>query len=64
MYGFYLAMGMGYGLLESMGYGFEFPAYQLGGSKIVWVTGEYALPGLWVMRELTVDTIVVIKVLS
>jgi len=46
MYGFYLAMGMGYG--------FEFPAYQLGGSKIVWVTGEYGLSGLWVMRELTV----------
>ncbi|KAF8219456.1 hypothetical protein L208DRAFT_1339936 [Tricholoma matsutake] len=37
-----------------MGYGFEFPAYQLGGSKIVWVMGEYGLLGLWVMRELTV----------
>jgi hypothetical protein len=54
MYGFYLATGMGYGLLGSMGYGFEFPAYQLGGSKIVWVMGEYGLSGLWVMRESTV----------
>ena len=45
---------MGYGLLGSMGYGFDFPAYQLGGSKNVWVMGEYGLSGLWVMRESTV----------
>ena len=56
MYGFYLATGMGYGLLGSMGYGFEFPAYQLGGSKILWVMGEYGLSELWVMRELTVSS--------
>ena len=30
-------------------------AYQLGGSKNVWVTGEYGLLGLWVMRESTVS---------
>ncbi|KAF8230398.1 hypothetical protein L208DRAFT_1400623 [Tricholoma matsutake] len=55
MYGFYLAIGMGYGILGSMGYGFEFPAYQLGGSKILWVMGEYGLSELWVMRESTVS---------
>ena len=45
---------MGYGLLGSMGCGFKFPAYQLGGSKVLWVMGEYGLSELWVMRELTV----------
>jgi hypothetical protein len=39
-----------------MGYGFKSPAYQLGGSKNVWVTREYGLSGLWVMRESTVST--------
>ncbi|KAF8231189.1 hypothetical protein L208DRAFT_1061442, partial [Tricholoma matsutake] len=47
-------ISMGYGILGSMGYGFEFPAYQLGGSKILWVMGEYGLSELWVMRESTV----------
>ena len=45
---------MGYGVSGSMGYGFKSPAYQLGGSKNVWVTREYGLSGLWVMRESTV----------
>ena len=48
---------MGYGVLGSMGYGFEFPAYRLGGSEILWVMGEYGLSELWVMRELTLLTI-------
>jgi hypothetical protein len=46
MYGFCLKKGMGYG--------FKSPAYQLGGSKNVWVTREYGLSGLWVMRDSTV----------
>ena len=46
MYGFCLAIGMGYG--------FKFPAFQLGGSKDLWVIGKYGLSGLWVMRESTV----------
>ena len=54
MYGFCLKKGMGYGVSGSMGYGFKSPAYQLGGSKILWVMGEYGLSELWVMRELTV----------
>ena len=56
MYGFCLEKGMGYGVSGSMGYEFKSPAYQLGGSKNVWVTREYGLllSGLWVMRESTV----------
>jgi 1,2-phenylacetyl-CoA epoxidase PaaB subunit len=54
MYGFCLEKGMGYGVSGSMGYGFKSPAYQLGGSKNVWVTREYGLSGLWVIRESTV----------
>ena len=56
MYGFFLTKGMGYGVLESMGYGFHFPAHQLDGSKILWGMREYGLPGVWVKRELTVLT--------
>ncbi|KAF8234462.1 hypothetical protein L208DRAFT_1261410, partial [Tricholoma matsutake] len=40
-----------------MGYGFEIPAYRLGGSKILWVMGEYGLSGVWVKRVSTVTTI-------
>jgi hypothetical protein len=50
---------MGYGILGSMGYGFKFPAYQLGGSEILWVMGEYGLSELWVMRESTVPHYVI-----
>ncbi|KAF8239650.1 hypothetical protein L208DRAFT_1236098 [Tricholoma matsutake] len=45
---------MGYWVLESMGYGFHFPTYQLGSSKILWGMGEYGLPGVWVKRVSTV----------
>jgi hypothetical protein len=45
---------MGYWVLESMGYGFHFPAYRLGSSKILWGMGEYGLPGVWVKRVSTV----------
>ncbi|KAH9012126.1 hypothetical protein EDB85DRAFT_2224075 [Lactarius pseudohatsudake] len=46
--------GMVYWLLESMGYAHKIPAYQLGGWEWVWVTGEYGLSGVWVIRESTV----------
>jgi hypothetical protein len=42
------------GYQRVMGYGFEIPAYQLGGLKILWVMGEYGLPGVWVKRVSTV----------
>ncbi|KAF8229623.1 hypothetical protein L208DRAFT_1285763 [Tricholoma matsutake] len=54
MYGFCLVKGVGYWVLESMSYGFHFPAYQLGSSKILWVMREYGLPGVWVKRVSTV----------
>ncbi|KAF8240720.1 hypothetical protein L208DRAFT_1231939, partial [Tricholoma matsutake] len=54
MYGFCLGKGMGHWVLESMGYGFHFPAYQLSSSKILWGMGEYGLPGVCVKRVLTV----------
>jgi len=56
MSGFCLEKGMGYGVSGSMSYGLKSPAYQLGGSKNVWVIREYGLSGLWVMRESTVIT--------
>ena len=37
-----------------MGYGFKFPAYRLGGPKILWIMGEYGLSGPWIKRESTV----------
>jgi hypothetical protein len=48
---------MGYGVSGSMGYEFKSPAYQLGGSKNVWLTREYGLSGPWVMRESTVHSL-------
>ena len=47
--------GMGYWLLESMGYGHKIPANQPGSHENVWVTGEYGLSGVWIIGELTVD---------
>ena len=52
--GFSSEKAMGYGVLESMGYGFHFPAHRLGGSKNLWGMREYGLPGVWVKRESTV----------
>jgi hypothetical protein len=46
--------GMGYWLLESMGYGHKIPANQLGRQENVWVTREYGLSGVWIIRESTV----------
>ena len=46
--------GMGYWLLESMGYGHKIPANQPGSHENVWVTGEYGLSGVWIIGELTV----------
>ncbi|PBK93844.1 hypothetical protein ARMGADRAFT_1029721 [Armillaria gallica] len=37
-----------------MGYGINFPANEVGGSKNLWGMGEYGLRGIWVMREATV----------
>ncbi|KAF8223468.1 hypothetical protein L208DRAFT_1316665 [Tricholoma matsutake] len=48
---------MGYWVLESMSYGFHFPAYQLGSSKILWGMREYGLPGVWVKRVSTVQLV-------
>ncbi|KAF8233262.1 hypothetical protein L208DRAFT_1267639, partial [Tricholoma matsutake] len=42
------------GYQRVMGYGFEIPTYRLGGSKILWVMGEYGLSGVWVKRVSTV----------
>ena len=39
-----------------MGYGCKFPANELGKSKNLWVVREYGLYGVWVTRELTVDS--------
>ena len=49
-----LQKGMGYWVLESMGYASKIPANQLGSQENVWVIGEYGLSEVWVMRELTV----------
>ena len=46
---------MGYGVAWGMGHWFKSPAYQLGGSKNVWVTREYGLSGVWVKRVMTVS---------
>ncbi len=43
---------MGYG--RGMGYGINFPANKVGGSKNLWSMGMYGLQGIWVMREATV----------
>jgi hypothetical protein len=45
---------MCYWLLESMGYAYKIPAYQLGKWENVWVIREYGLSRVWIMRELTV----------
>ena len=37
-----------------MGYGFDFPAYQIGGHKIVWDFGGYGLVRVWVKAVTTV----------
>ncbi|TBU27006.1 hypothetical protein BD311DRAFT_666423, partial [Dichomitus squalens] len=37
-----------------MGYGVEFPLSRLGKAKILWVSGVYGLPGVWVRRVSTV----------
>ena len=39
-----------------MGYGCKIPANQLGKWKKVWVRREYGLCGVWVTRELTVNS--------
>ena len=38
-----------------MGYGVQFPAYQIGGSKMLWDKRSYGLSEVWVMRESTVE---------
>ena len=43
------------GLQEVMGYGMQFPAYQIGGSKMLWDKRGYGLSGVWVKRESSVD---------
>ena len=42
------------GYYRFMGYGYEIPANQLGGSKILWVFAGYGLSQVWVMTGLTV----------
>ncbi|TBU48911.1 hypothetical protein BD309DRAFT_852859, partial [Dichomitus squalens] len=39
-----------------MGYGVEFPLSRLGKAKILWVSGVYGLPGVWVRRVSTVPS--------
>jgi hypothetical protein len=52
--GFALKKAWVIGYQRVMGYGFEIPTYQLGGSKILWGIGEYGLSGVWVKRVSTV----------
>ncbi|TBU36683.1 hypothetical protein BD309DRAFT_877897, partial [Dichomitus squalens] len=40
-----------------MGYGVEFPLSRLGKAKILWVSGVYGLPGVWVRRVSTVPPV-------
>ena len=47
-----------------MGYGVEFPAYQIGGSKMLWDKRGYGLSEVWVMRESTVHLFAYFKVSS
>ena len=54
MYGIFGRNTMGYGVWESMGYGFEFPANQLGNSKILWGITEYGFSQVWDKTEATV----------
>ena len=42
------------GFQEVMGYGMQFPAYQIGGSKMLWDKRGYGLSEVWVKRESTV----------
>ncbi|PBL03059.1 hypothetical protein ARMGADRAFT_1093696 [Armillaria gallica] len=37
-----------------MGYGTDFPANEVGGTKNLWGMGEYGLREVWVRREATV----------
>ena len=57
MYGFLPARGMGYGVLEAMGYGLNFPANQLGGRDFLWGITGYGLVRLWDMTVSTVQDI-------
>jgi hypothetical protein len=43
------------GFQEVMGYGMQFPAYQIGGSKMLWDKRGYGLSEVWVKRESTVS---------
>ena len=42
------------GFQEFMGYGMQFPAYQIGGCKMLWDKRGYGLSEVWVKRESTV----------
>ena len=55
MYGFLPARGMGYGVLEAMGYGLNFPANQLGGWDFLWGITGYGVSHIWVIAGSTVD---------
>ena len=57
MYGFYPPKGMGYGILEVMGYGLHFPANQLGGRQNLWPITGYGVSQVWVMAGSTVVVI-------
>ena len=54
MYGFLPARGMGYGVLEAMGYGLNFPANQLGGWDFLWGITGYGVSHIWVIAGSTV----------
>ena len=54
MYGFLPARGMGYGVLEAMGYGLNFPANQLGGRDFLWGITGYGVSHIWVIAGSTV----------
>jgi len=42
------------GYCRPMGYGMQFPAYQVGGQVRLWVIRGYGLTEVWVMRGSTV----------
>ena len=52
--------GMGY--CGPQGYGINFPAHQVGGSKILWDIRGYGLSQVWVMRMVTVESWLEIRI--